>query len=246
MTNTLRKIRAGRTALRASTTHEGNRTMMARIRRTLSFANVASTLALVIALSTGGAYAAGYVISSNQQVAPNTISGHKAPAGDQPNIIPGSLTAADLAAPEAWHTVAVATSQTDPCAATPAAVATFCGYPGDTSWGNVGGAFAPAAYTRDLQGFIKVRGLVSVWDCHNPALNGSGGYRIFLLPSGYRPAHELVFTALDNNRSGSYLVRLDVSPDGVIQLYNDMAPGVYGQPCGQFLSLDGISFRAGE
>jgi len=45
----------------------------------------------------GGTALASYVVSSNSQVAPNTISGHKPPSGDHPNMISGSLNATDLA-----------------------------------------------------------------------------------------------------------------------------------------------------
>jgi hypothetical protein len=68
-----------------------------RLRRRLTYANVASTLALVIALS-GSTAMAAIVISSNSQVAKNTISGHAPPTGDHPNIISGSVNATDLAA----------------------------------------------------------------------------------------------------------------------------------------------------
>ena len=68
-----------------------------RLRRRLTYANVASTLALVIALS-GTTAIAAIVVSSNSQVAQNTISGHKPPSGDHPNIIGGSVNATDLSA----------------------------------------------------------------------------------------------------------------------------------------------------
>jgi hypothetical protein len=217
--------------------------MLTHISRRLSFANVASALALFVALSTGTAYAAGYVVSSNSQVAPSTISGHGAPAGDHPNIIAGSVTAADLAAPAAWHAVAPnPMAAGDPCFE--GVTGYFCGSCPSGScegiWGNSGGSFAPAAFAMDLQGTVHLRGLVSV----------SAGAdfifpKIFDLPQGYRPAHELVFTTLDNDNNGSYLVRVDVRADGFVIVVND--EGVNGTcSCGQFLSLDGISFRTGE
>ncbi len=45
----------------------------------------------------GGTALASYVISSNGQVGPGTISGHKPPSGDHSNIIPGSVNGTDLA-----------------------------------------------------------------------------------------------------------------------------------------------------
>src|SRR5438309_8018507 len=95
------------------------------IRRRMTYANVASTLALVVALATGTAYAA-VVVTSNADVAQNTISGHKPPSGDHGNIISGSVNATDLAngavtatkikAPEAWHQVAPGSTAQDLCA----------------------------------------------------------------------------------------------------------------------------------
>jgi hypothetical protein len=46
----------------------------------------------------GGTAIASYVVSSNGQIAPNTISGHQPPSGDHANIVGGSVNAQDLAA----------------------------------------------------------------------------------------------------------------------------------------------------
>jgi hypothetical protein len=59
-------------------------------------AMVVACVALFVALG-GTGVAATYVVSSNSQVGPNTISGHKPPSGDHANIIGGSLNATDLA-----------------------------------------------------------------------------------------------------------------------------------------------------
>ncbi len=53
---------------------------------------------IALLLSVTGNAAAAVIISSNGQVATGTISGHQPPAGDHPNIIAGSISAADLAA----------------------------------------------------------------------------------------------------------------------------------------------------
>jgi hypothetical protein len=69
--------------------------MRHRIRPHLTFANVVSVIALFIAL--GGTAMASVIITSNSQVAQNTISGHKPPSGDHPNIIAGSINGQDIA-----------------------------------------------------------------------------------------------------------------------------------------------------
>lgn len=68
---------------------------MHRVLRRLTFANVFSVIALVLAL--GGTAAASVIITSNSQVAKNTISGHHPPSGDHANLIGGSLARQDLA-----------------------------------------------------------------------------------------------------------------------------------------------------
>ena len=69
---------------------------MRRIRSHLTYANVMVTILAFIVLG-GGTALASFVISSNSQVGPGTISGHKPPSGDHANIIAGSLNGADLA-----------------------------------------------------------------------------------------------------------------------------------------------------
>jgi hypothetical protein len=68
---------------------------MRRISRHLTYANVMATLAVFIAL--GGTALASVIITSNSQVAQNTISGHKPPSGKHPNIIAGSINGQDIA-----------------------------------------------------------------------------------------------------------------------------------------------------
>jgi hypothetical protein len=71
--------------------------MLQRLRPRLSYANVMVTLLAFIVLG-GGTALASYVISSNAQVGPNTISGHHPPTGDHANILAGSIASSDLAA----------------------------------------------------------------------------------------------------------------------------------------------------
>jgi hypothetical protein len=64
--------------------------MLAYLRR-----NAIALLALFVAL--GGTSFAAVIVTSNSQVGPDTISGHKPPTGAHSNIISGSLTTTDLA-----------------------------------------------------------------------------------------------------------------------------------------------------
>jgi hypothetical protein len=65
------------------------------IRSHLTYANVMSTLAVFLVIG-GGTALASYVITSNSQVGPGTISGHKPPTGKHANIIAGSVNGQDL------------------------------------------------------------------------------------------------------------------------------------------------------
>jgi hypothetical protein len=66
------------------------------IRSRLTFANVVSLAALFVALG-GTATAVTYVVSSNSQIGPNTVSGHTPPSGKHANVIPGSVNGQDVA-----------------------------------------------------------------------------------------------------------------------------------------------------
>src|SRR5438876_12450397 len=70
---------------------------MRRIRSHLTYANVMVTILAFIVLG-GGTALAAFVVSSNSQIGPGTISGHKPPSGDHANIIAGSVNGQDVAA----------------------------------------------------------------------------------------------------------------------------------------------------
>src|SRR6266480_727583 len=60
-------------------------------------ATVVAYLALFVAL--GGTAAAAFVVSSNSQIAPNTIYGSNAPTGANKNVVANSLTGNDILEP---------------------------------------------------------------------------------------------------------------------------------------------------
>jgi hypothetical protein len=61
-----------------------------------TISRIALVTAFVFILG-GGTAVAAYVVSSNSQIGPNTVSGHKPPTGKHANIISGSINATDLA-----------------------------------------------------------------------------------------------------------------------------------------------------
>lgn len=74
-------------------------------------------------------------------------------------------------------------------------------------WVDYGGAHQGARYRSTAGGQVEVQGLVK---------NGTALSTVFTLPAGYRPAAELVFTAVT---SANVLARVDVQADGqVVQI----------------------------
>jgi hypothetical protein len=67
-----------------------------RFRFRPSPAMIVACIALFVALG-GTATAVTYVVSSNSQIGPGTVSGHKPPTGKHANIIAGSVNGQDVA-----------------------------------------------------------------------------------------------------------------------------------------------------
>jgi hypothetical protein len=73
----------------------------------------------------------------------------------------------------------------------------------------------------------------------------SGQSVVFHLPAGLRPATQHVYSVISYNQfageSGKYYTaRVDVTPDGTVVLVSPPSAGY------QFISFDGINFRAGQ
>jgi hypothetical protein len=229
---------------------------MHRIRQYLTYANVLSTLSLFLVLG-GGTALAAYVVSSNSQIGPNTVSGHKPPSGQHANIIAGSINATDLAnqavtaakigAPEAWHQVAAGSISTD--CSNSSLVATFCTNLNDLgnsiSWQNFGGGNATAAFYKDQLGIIHLKGLVVPPDRYR-TFDAPDRRPIFRLPTGYRPQSTRVFPSVGRNHYGQEVAqaRVDVQSDGLVMFESDCeaTPSDCSADLG-YLTLDGITFR---
>jgi hypothetical protein len=69
--------------------------MRHRLRSHLTYANVMATLAVFLVLG-GGTALGAYVVSSNSQIGPGTVSGHNPPAGKHANILAGSVNGQDV------------------------------------------------------------------------------------------------------------------------------------------------------
>ena len=69
--------------------------MRQRLCSHLTYANVMATLAVFLVLG-GGTALGAYVVSSNSQIGPDTVSGHKPPSGKHSNIVAGSINGQDV------------------------------------------------------------------------------------------------------------------------------------------------------
>jgi len=233
------------------------------IRRRLTYANLMATLAVIIAITGTSTAVAAVIISSNSEVAQDTISGHKPPVGDHSNIIGGSINATDLAnksvtaaklkPQEAWHEVAPGSTTASLCD-DPSNTAMFCSYPdvqGYLAWHNYGGAgLATAGFYKDSLGIVHLKGLVTA-----PFLEtreSPGYFFIFRLPPGYTPTHSLIFASVGTNFDGLDVApsRIDVRSDGLVEWEQDCDGfDANTRNCsadGAFMTLDGISFRPDE
>jgi hypothetical protein len=187
---------------------------------------IVACIALFVALG-GTATAVTYVVSSNSQVAPGTISGHSPPTGNHANIIAssvnggdisdGSVRARDLAVPANFISAGLPST---PCQS------------GDHQWrdGTALGYNGPVGYYRDPFGIVHLRGMLVRCGDREP-----GDYA-FQMPPGYRTAQDA------SHRIYELGMRSDGSAAPVfIEAGNvNIDHSVTG---GSVFSLEGITFR---
>jgi hypothetical protein len=96
-------------------------------------------------------------------------------------------------------------------------------------WFRCGTACAPAGYVRDPAGVVHLRGGLE------NSTHAADDTVAFVLPPALRPSHDLVLPAYNQ---GNTLGRVSIYPDGRVRLG--------GTKSFAYISLDGISFAAGE
>ena len=89
------------------------------------------------------------------------------------------------------------------------------------SWANYGAGYENAGYYKDSQGMVHLRGLIRT---------GTIGTVAFVLPAGYLPSINILFTTLSN----SILGRVDIDTSGNVR------PNAGNSA---WISLNKISFR---
>jgi hypothetical protein len=224
---------------------------MGLVRRHLTYANVAATLALLFAMS-GGAFAAThYLINSTKQINPKVLKALKGTEGGSgSNGANGSAGAAGSAGQNGAQGSSGAQGSPGPAGATggagPEGQAGKEGPPGPEgkagSWtalvlGSkvepVSGFEPPAVRTENGGSTVRLRGVLVVT---NEIANTSD--TVFTVPVGYRPKSKIEFglgvsTASGMNHVGSLLI----APNGVV---TDPETHV---PAGTYYLLDGLSFN---
>ena len=98
------------------------------------------------------------------------------------------------------------------------------------------------AFYKDSAGIVHLTGLACYKDPQNPDFCATGVFldnvNVFMLPLGFRPANEVLFTTLSVGQ-GDYLhTRIDVTPNGEVEI---VAPPHAGA---DWISFDSISFLA--
>lgn len=116
----------------------------------------------------------------------------------------------------------------------------------EVGWRSRGASFGGVAYFRDNQGVVHLSGVAqSFWNIspgapHGPPAQNLCGYSdpslevIFVLPAGDRPGAHEIFGVDSNSAHG----RIDVLSDGEVVCVQGSGD--------QYVSLDGITFRAGN
>jgi hypothetical protein len=174
---------------------------------------VAGILALAVATS-GGAYAAGALITSSHQIKNGVVN-----SGDIKN---GTVRVKDLhqktvkalePKAEKWHVVGSA------------------GQPGFlSSWSAFPDYYSPA-FRVDPDGVVHLRGAATYGS------NNAGSSDIFTLPAAYRPAACVNFDVATFNGLGTQ------DPEGSVEVCPDGDVRMYAGGDDRFVSLEGIAFH---
>ena len=106
-----------------------------------------------------------------------------------------------------------------------------CGTASWINWNFGGTSFNEVGFYKDSVGIVHLKGLAAQW-CGGG--NGAGA-TIFTLPVGYRPLETELQVTLSNNAVN----RINVNANGTV-----VPELAVGSASGQWISLDGVSFRA--
>jgi hypothetical protein len=223
------------------------------MRPRLTYSNVVSTLCLFLLLGGGAAYAASHLGKNSvgsKQLKKNAVTTAKIKkeAITAAKVKKGALTGSQIKAstlgtvPTAGFADSAGTANTAAVASSiaPPEAWHVVGAPGEprflNGWENVGDEGEAAAFYKDREGIVHLRGFV----------NGGSERFVFVLPPGSRPASgkTLDFTVACYGLPGcpNSLNAASVTGPGFPESAD--REGVVSIPYGANVSLDGITFRA--
>jgi hypothetical protein len=194
---------------------------MTRLRNKLTYANVVATLALILVVGGGSAFAARQLAKNSvgtRQIKKNAVTAAKIKAGavTGAKIKLGSLGTVPSAAHADNATVAGSIAPPEASRL----VGTTGQPPFAPSWKNNGNGFTPISFYKDREGVVHLEGLAE----------GTGSTDlVFTLPEGYRPKETLLYVAF--GYSGAAW-DVSIKPNGEVHAGNDIE-----------ISLSGITFR---
>jgi uncharacterized low-complexity protein len=205
------------------------------MRKHLSYANVAATLALVFAMSGGALAASHYLITSTSQISPKVLKKLKGKTGKTgPAGATGAAGAAGAAGPQgpAGKEGSPGKEGAPGKEATIPAL-TWTELTLENGWKAYGGAYGGTpAFTKDVEGFVHLTG----------TLNGEAktSEAIAILPTGFRPPKGAWVAVGNSNGSfNPYSVNLFITTTGEINVES-------GEKANdKFVSLEGVEFYAG-
>jgi hypothetical protein len=222
--------------------------MRKRIRGSLSYSNVMSTLCFFLLLSGGMAYAAGQLGKNTvgpKQLKKNAVTAAKIKkqAVTTAKLKNQAVTAAKVKNGTLTGTqINVSTLGTVPSAQQANTLAAPEGWhevgapgqPGyENNWKQANPAAYNAAFFKDHEGIVHLRGII----------NGGTASTIFHLPPGYRPAAGKISAFLALCTGGS----CPAGGVGVLGVFGTIGAGLDGAVSGSSggtMALEGISFRA--
>jgi hypothetical protein len=212
---------------------------MLKSKRSLNYANVTATLALVFSMSGGALAANHYLISSTKQISPKVLKKLKGNAGAPgTNGTPGATGATGATGPQgkegaqgkegkegapnpnAVHAISADSATIADSLPAPTVHSLTFG----TGWGVSGFSAREPAFSKDAQGYVHLQGAAA-------RLSGSESL-IGTLPAGDRPSslvYLTVYTAFD------HLGTIVIDEAGEIVFRSGEA---------SFVSLEGVSFLA--
>jgi hypothetical protein len=193
------------------------------MRRRLTYANVAATLALVFSMSGGALAANHFLINSTKQISPKVIKKLKGATGKTGAT--GKEGTVGKEGPAGKEGAKGASATIPVLKWTPLTL--------ENKWVEYDSYYGAPSFTKDDQGFVHLKGAVEGTSKTSAVLA--------VLPPGFRPTTEGVWlrAASTNGGSDPHLVDLEITQSGEVIAENGP------EATDAFVGLEGVTFYAG-